>query len=378
MAKVVVIGAGPAGLAAAAALSAARVSCVVLERADAVGASWRARYDGLRLNTNRTLSRLPGLRFPRGTPRFPGRDEVVAYLEAYAAHHRLDVRTGVEARRVERAGERWRVSCRDEDFEAEGVVVATGWDRVPHVPAWPGRDDFAGDLLHAAAYRSPEPYVGRSVLVVGPGCSGAEIAFQLAQAGAARAWLAVRTPPHVVLRSWGIPSDVVALLAQRQPLRVADTLARAGRRLAVGDLSSHGLPAPDDGLFERFERRQLAPTTIDREVVEAIRDRRVEVVSAVTAFDERSVALADGTRLRPDAVIAATGYRRGLEDLVGHLGVLDSDGAPRVAGGREDPAAPGLRFVGFDPRLAGTFRQIRLEARRLGREAREATLAAPG
>jgi hypothetical protein len=89
---------------------------------------------------------------------------------------------------------------------------------------------------------------------------------------------------------------------------------------------------------------------VDKEVIEAIKDRRIEIVAGVESLDESGVGLSDGTRVEPDAVIAATGYRSGLEPVMGHLGVLDERGVPRVRGGAE--AAPGLRFVGYIPQPA--------------------------
>ena len=121
------------------------------------------------------------------------------------------------------------------------------------------------------------------------------------------------------------------------------------RRRKVGDLTEFGLPIPEEGVFTRLRRLGVAPMIVDIEVIEAIRAGRIEIVAAVEGFDETGVTLADGTRLEPDAVVAATGYRSGLEPLVGHLDVLDAHGVPRVTDGE---ALPGLRFIGYDPRPA--------------------------
>jgi hypothetical protein len=134
------------------------------------------------------------------------------------------------------------------------------------------------------------------------------------------------------------------------PPRRADAVMRFIRRREIGDLDEFGLPVPEEGVFSRLRRLNVAPAIVDLEVVEAIRDRRIEIVGAVEGLDETGVELAGGVRIEPDAVIAATGYRTGLDPLVGHLGVLDERGVPRVRPGEE--AAPGLRFVGFRPRPA--------------------------
>src|SRR5881227_3712861 len=107
--EVAVIGGGPAGLAAAATLKRCGIPATVLERSDNVGASWRRHYDRLHLHTVRWLSNLPGYRFSRRHGRWVSRDGVIEYLERYARHHALDVRTGVAVRRLDRdeADEGW-------------------------------------------------------------------------------------------------------------------------------------------------------------------------------------------------------------------------------------------------------------------------------
>jgi cation diffusion facilitator CzcD-associated flavoprotein CzcO len=361
--RVVVIGAGPAGLAAAAELGRKGVRATVLEQASAVAWSWRGRYDRLRLNSSRWFSNLPGTRLPRETGAFPSRDQMVAYLDGYARESGLDVRLNTRVERIDRDGTGWIVRTSTGDLPADHVVVASGYAHTPYIPDWPGRDRYGGELLHAHAYRNPEPFRDRDVLVVGPGCSGMEIAYDLIDSGVRRVRLAVRTPPNILIRSPVGPLFARALL--KLGPRRADRVMPLIRRIEVGDLTEYGLPAPEEGIFARLERLGVAPAIVDKEVIEAIKERRIEIVAGVEALDEDGVALADGARIEPDAVIAATGYRCGLEPVVGHLGVLNERGIPSVPSG--DEAAPGLRFVGYAPRPA-----------HLGYMGREATRAAEG
>src|SRR3954451_22721947 len=356
--SVIVVGGGPAGLAVAAELKRTGVPAIVLDKSDAVGASWRDRYDRLRLNSARPFSTLPGARFARGTGIFPGRDDMVRYLRDYVARHALDVRLGVTVERIDRDGEAWVVRTSQGDWRARQVVVAGGTNNRPRVPAWPGRDAFGGVLRHSADYRAPGPYRDRDVLVVGAGCTGIEIAYDLAEGGASRVRLAVRTPPTILMRApAGVP---LARLLHRLPARRPDAIIRFVRRKTVGDLSAYGLPIPEVGLFTRLRTEHATPTLVDRPTVEAIRDGRIEIVAGVEALDAEGVHLADGAYIRPDAIVCATGYSSGLEPLVGHLGVLGERGGPRVTDGE---AAPGLRFVGYEV-YPGQLGHLGVEARR--------------
>jgi putative flavoprotein involved in K+ transport len=358
---VLVVGAGPSGLAAAAMLQQAGERVVVLERAE-VGAAWSSRYDRLQLHTARWLSCLPGWRMPRSFGKWPARDRVVEYLRDYASRHRLDVRTGVEVSAIERADGRWSVDTSAGAQEAERVVVATGYSNVPFVPDWQGR--FAGEIVHSAHYRNAAPYRGRRVLVVGAGNSGAEIAVDLVEGGAAAVLLSVRTPPTIVRRDLlGIPSQLLGIATPHLPVRVVDTIAASLRRVSFPGLERYGLPAPARPYTEFLERRVIP--ILDVGIVAAVRAGRVRVVAALEGFADGAAVLADGCREEVDVVLAATGYRTGLEPLVGQLGVLDRRGAPVVHGAEEHPRAPGLHFVGYRVVLGGSFRQSSIEARQL-------------
>src|SRR5947207_4365308 len=139
-------------------------------------------------------------------------------------------------------------------------------------------------------------------------------AYDIVDGGASSVWLAVRTPPNLVLRS--PPGDAIATVLLRLPPRMADAPMTVVRRLASGDLTEYGLPCPEEGIFARQHREGKAPAIVDREVIEAIKDRRIQIVAGVHSLDATGVLLADGWRIEPAAIIAATGYRRDLERMV--------------------------------------------------------------
>ena len=361
--EVVVVGAGAAGLATAAALRRLEIEVLVVERADRAGASWHARYDGLRLNTVRWMSDLPGRRMERHHGRWPTREAWALYLDDYATELDLRVVTGTEVTRIDRHEQRFTLTHAEGEIAARMAVVATGHDHTPTMPEWRGRRSYRGRLLHAAEFRSAADFHGQDVLVVGSGNSGCEIATLLADGGAARVRIAIRTPPLILRREvLGLPVTPFAALAERLPDAVLDRVGWALPRLIFGDLSVYGLPRSPQRLSE-MKRRYFAPP-IDSGFVDAVKRGAIEVVGAVERFDGDQVVLRNGELVFADTVIAATGYRPALEPLVGHLGVLRDDGEPIVRGGC---GAGGLFFAGFRFGLYALLPYIERDAHAIGR-----------
>jgi cation diffusion facilitator CzcD-associated flavoprotein CzcO len=352
----------------------------VLDRGEAVGANWRRRYDGLRLNTVRQLSHLPGQRIPAAAGRWVSRDDYVAYLEAYAGRHRLHVVPGVDVARVtpdRRGGARWRVESSKGELDAAAVVVACGAFDVPVLPPWPGLAEYTGDLAHAADYREPGPYAGRRVLVIGGGASGLEIAVLLARGGAAAVDLSVRSCANLFPRQLG-PFPLTPLPVTRHAPAWLLDLVGAATKAALGHDWPAPLPAPAAGLGTALRRDGMEPVVADG-IVAALRAGTVTLRPAVAGFTPTSVRFVDGSELRPDAVLAATGYRSGIGGLLGEVdgpgdagdvrgtGVLDADGRPRRGDGGPFPGVPGIACVGFEPAVSGRLPQLPSQARRAAR-----------
>ena len=363
-----VIGAGPAGLAAAWAIRRAGADPLVVEQAGSVAASWRARHDHLRLNTHRMFSHQPGARIPRRCGPYPARDDYVAYLQDYAAGMRL--RLGTRVQRIDRdprTGGGWRLTLDQGSLTTAHVVVATGPDAEPVMPSWPGLDGFGGTVIHAGQFRNVAEMAARDVLVVGPGNSGVDLLGHLAGSQAGRLWLSARSGMNVTpLRLGGVPLHPVSVTSRYLPLRWQDATARAVQRLAFGDLSRLGYPRSALGAFTRQAAEGIT-IAVDDGFVRALKAGRVVMKPAIDRFDGPQVRFADGTSCAPDAVICATGYRPGLERLAGHLVTLDEHGLPPYTGAASSPRHPGLWFFGLDRSIYGNMHVHRPQARRLAR-----------
>jgi indole-3-pyruvate monooxygenase len=363
----IVIGAGPAGLAVGAVLRHANVPFLMLERAERVGESWHRHYDRLHLHTPKSHSALPYRAYPHTYPRYPSRQQFMEYLDDYARAFELEPEFGREAQRISRGGDgAWSVATNAGDYRARRVIIATGYNRVPNTPRWPGLETFPGRIIHSCEYTNAEAFRSSRVLVVGFGNSGAEIALDCAEHGV-RCAVAVRGKVNVIPRELlGIPIIMFALALRPLPPRVADRMNTLTLRLAVGSLPTLGLAKRDDGPFaEVAEARQIP--MIDVGTLARIRSGDIVVRRGVESFDGDEVRFADGTRERFDAVVLATGFTTGLSAMLpDHASVLDSHGRPLDCG-RESRIA-GLYFCGYDLSSTGMLRQIGIEALAIGRD----------
>jgi cation diffusion facilitator CzcD-associated flavoprotein CzcO len=360
---IVVIGAGPAGLATAASLRRLGLRHLVVDQASEVAASWRQHYDRLHLHTVKKYSSLPFTPWPRETPRYPSRADVIKYLEGYAEQHRIAPRLGIEVQRVSSVSGRLVIDTSAGRLEPRFVVVATGFNRVANQPEFPGLATFAGSVVHARAYKNAAPYRGRRTLVVGCGNSGAEIALDLAEQGVDVA-MVVRGPVHVVPRDlWGRPTQETGVMLSRLPVSVRDALVSPILRLAVGDLSRWGIVRPSLGPNRLVEEAGRVPI-LDIGTIAQVKAGRIRVVPGIEEILPDRVRFADGRSEPFDAIILATGYRPDLGGLIdGFASISDRRGRPRRFGA--ETAIPGLFFVGFRNPPTGALREISREAPRV-------------
>ncbi len=359
-----IVGAGPAGLAVGAALRRAGIPFDIVDRGEAVGASWRRHYDRLHLHTPKQQSALPFVPFPVSAPRYPSRDDVIEYLEDYARTFDLAPAFGVAVERCERGeDDRWHIATNRGICHARHLVVATGFSRTPRRVSWPGLGTFAGSVLHSAEYASGERFRGQRVLVVGFGNSGAEIALDLAECGA-ESTVSIRGPVNVVPREiLGVPITYLGRAGRALPLAVADRINATIVRLAVGNLARFGLRKRDDGPLAQIVQTRQIPV-IDVGTIAAIREGRITVRPAIESSAHEAVRFVDGRVETFHAIVLATGYETGLDALFGDAAaaLLDEQNRPQAFG---NEATSGLHFCGFNVVPAGLLREIALEAPRI-------------
>jgi len=363
----IVIGAGAAGLAAAHALIKAGVPTAILEKEGRLAEPWRRRHVNLHLNTHRDLSSLPGVSYPADTPAFPHRTVVIRHLNEFSETHGLPVQFGVAVEEVAFKGDHWAVLTSAGPRLARHVVIATGRDKQPFIPEWKGMKDFAGRIIHSADFGDARDYAGKKVLVVGAGNSGFDALNHLAGTDTAAVWLSARNGPALLPKRIGkIAVHRLSPLMARLPLRVADAVIAATQRLVFGDLTKYGMPPAPSGGASRLTSDYTA-IAADDGAVNAIKTGRIVVVPAIREFTRDGVILANGSLIAPDIVIAATGYRTGLEQMVGKLGVLDSKSVPLFNGGESEPKLPGLWFTGMRPSIRGCFANSAIMAKAIAK-----------
>jgi putative flavoprotein involved in K+ transport len=314
--EVAVIGAGQAGFAMGYFLIRQGRRFVILERAAEIAPAWRERWDSLTLFTPRRYSALPGLPFPSEPDGYPTRDEVIAYLERYAETFGLPIELNSEAKKLELGDDgRFRLELNDRTITADQVVVATGPFQTPYVPKLAER--LADDVFetHAVGYRRPDEVPPGTVLVVGGGNTGFQIAEEL-------------SATHKVVLSIGTRQTPLPQRLLGRDLFWWLTKAR------ILDKSV------ETRLGQRLSTRE---TLIGSSARELKRRYGVELKPRAVDAVGRAVRFEDGSELEVDAVIWATGYRPDYSWI--KLSVFDDDGRLRHRRGVTD--VPGLYFLGL-------------------------------
>lgn len=367
---VLIIGAGPAGLAVARALSERGLDYAHVERHTGVGGVWdidapgTPMYESAHFISSRTVSGFSGFPMPDDYPDYPSHRQILGYLRAFADHHGLTgrIRFGVEVTSLAPEASGWRVGFADgTTADHSAVIVCTGSQWTPLAPSV---DGFTGEVRHSVTYRSAEEFAGRRVLIVGGGNSACDIACDAART-AAHASISMRRgywfiPKHV----FGVPSDIVGGAGSFLPKRLERALLQPLLRLLVGDLTRLGLQKPDHKLFETHP-------VLNDQLLHHLRHGDVTPRVGVRGADGETVIFTDGTSAPFDLILLATGYQHAVpfaQDLFGdpqHPDDLYLNAFSR--------RHPGLYAVGFTETNSGAYhlfdKQAHLVAGYLGERA---------
>jgi len=316
-----VIGAGPAGLATLKALADRGIPAVCFDAGDRPGGLWvfegpdSGAYRTLHLNTSRTRTQFADFPMPPDWPDYPSHDRILSYLSDYA--DRFGLRDAIRQRHVVTRVRRepasgWSIEADGPDgpaaMTARAVVVASGHNSVPRWPDPPPAGLTAAQL-HSHDYRDPDQLAGRRVLVVGGGNSAMDIAADASHV-AERTILSMRRGVWIVPKYlFGRPSDTLnGALATRLPWRLRQTVSQTMLRLATGNPSAHGLPAPRHGFLQ--DHPTLSDVLLSR-----VGHGEIAVRGAIASADKSTVEFEDGAREEVDLVVWCTGYRAELAFL---------------------------------------------------------------
>ena len=318
--ETVIVGGGQAGLAVGYHLKERRRQFVILDAAERVGDSWRRRWDSLRVYTPARYSGLPGRPFPGPGFSYPGKDDVADYLEAYAAHFDLPVRTGVNVDGISRNGSGYVVAAGERRFEADSVVVASGAYHGRKVPPFAYELDSGIYQLESTGYRNPSQLREGGVLVVGAGNSGAEIALEVARAHPT--WLSGGHPGSEPTRAGSLPDRLLMPLFWFLITHLLTVRTPIGRK--IQPKVKEGTP------LARVRPKDLVAAGVER-------------VPRTVGAREGRPELEDGRVLDVANVIWCTGFRADFGWI--DLPVFGEDGEPVHDRGVVE-SAPGLYFVG--------------------------------
>ena len=367
-----IIGAGSSGLITAKVLTEKGLAVECFEKGSDIGGMWRyqndngasACYRSLHIDTSIKNLAYADVPFPPGSPDFPSHADVLRYLEAFA--DRFDLRRLIhfrrEVRTVTRAGQGcWMLRLDDgEERRYRAVIVANGHLWKPRLPAFRGQ--FSGEVLHARQYRTPEPFIGKDVLVVGIGNSAVDIAVDVARVARGlhlstrrSAWVLPKYLLGVPIDRWG------SFLAGRLHLPVTVSRAIVGRaaRLLHGRQERFGLPLPAHPIWREH-------ATLSQDLLPYLGHGRIKVRPNIEELRGEEVLFEDGVSQRYDAIIYATGYRTDFPFLAPEVFSVEDNAPVRLYRRMLPPGAPGLYFAGLVQPIGPTIPLVEKQAHWLG------------
>ncbi|RLM70191.1 putative indole-3-pyruvate monooxygenase YUCCA10 [Panicum miliaceum] len=356
---VLIVGAGPAGLATAACLTKLSIPYVIVEREDCSASLWRNRaYDRLKLHLAKEFCELPHMSYPADAPTYIPKDQFLKYLDNYIEHFDIQpkYRTAIESCTYDEGRKCWFSVARDMAtsvvvrYTTMFLIVASGENSAANIPVIPGLHDFAGEVIHSSKFKSGAAYSGKNVLVVGCGNSGMEIAYDLASHGADTS-IVVRSLVHVMTK------EIIRLgmtLVQHIPVNAVDDLLVRLANFVFGDLSRHGIVRPKTGPLQ-LKAETGRSAVIDVGTVGLIKKGIIKVLGNISKIKGNIVEFESGKESAFDVIVFATGYKSTANTwLKNGESMLNNAGLPKKDFPDHWKGANGLYCAGLARRgLAG-------------------------
>ncbi|XWS36226.1 hypothetical protein CRYUN_Cryun20dG0067200 [Craigia yunnanensis] len=354
---VIIVGAGPSGLATAACLSLHSVPYIILEREDCFASLWKKyAYDRLQLHLDKQFCVLPHMPFPESYPRFISKKQFVSYLDDYVSHFKISplYRRCVELAKFDEASKKWIVKARNlgsaevEEFTGGFLAVASGEASNPYTPEIEGLNTFPGDVLHSTQFRNGKAFRDQNVLVVGSGNSGMEIALDLANHGANTS-MVVRSPVHILSKEMVY---LGLIMLKYIPVNIVDSLMVMLSKLVYGDLTKFGITRPKEGPFFMKVAYGKYPV-FDVGTYNKIKSREIQVLPGISSIKGSVVVLENGKTHPFDTIVFCTGFKRSTNIWLKEQGddyLLNDDGIPKPSFPNHWKGKNGLYCVGLSRR----------------------------
>ena len=357
----------------AASLQKQNIEYIIIEKQDQVAAPWRNHYDRLHLHTSKRFSNLPYKKFGRTIPRYPGRQQVVDYLNDYQKEFNITPVFNTKAISVKKEGDYWITETTNGTFKSKYLIMATGLYGKPKPINFKGMETFPGKILHSYEYKTGKDFKEQNVLVVGFGNSACEIAIDLYEQGSIPS-MAVRSPVNVIPRDvLGVPVLELSLLMSRLPPRVADTISAPLMKWLIGDLAKLGLKKLPYGPLEEIRRDGNVPL-LDIGTIQHIRKGHIKIHDDIDYIEDKTVHFKDGKKKFFDAIVAGIGYYRDYAEIV-DVDKSRFEDLQVCANKQKYFGKDGLYFCGYWVSPTGQIREIASDSQKIaGHIAKEESL----
>ena len=358
--KVIIIGAGPAGLATSKVLNDYKIDHLILEKGEKIATSWRIFYDSLTLHTGKHLSHLTGMKFKKEVDLFPPKNQFIDYMEDYKNHFKLPIQTSSEVKKIKRIEEdnKWRLILDSKIFECDCLVLGVGLASFPFIPIIKGLEEFKGEVIHSIKYKNPHLYKNKNVLIVGAGNSAAEISYELSEEGIDTTIYIKNGANIAPLSVLGLPIQYIGYIMSIFPKKFQLALIKAGNFFI--DLLSGGpfIPRPSYSPLDR-------PPIIGKKFLKSLKKGSIKYQRKINAYKENGVILENQKFKKIDTIILATGFKVNFDIFEVQI-ETDEKGFAKRKDRVEDFIFSNLFYVGQNYDSTGGLVNIRKDSQIIG------------